>query len=187
MSAVEKTDDHRTTWHGVTKETAGGFTKAAYLTEEEIEGILERVTEGCPMTLACREFGTSTTQFHRRCRREPELEQRRLQALAEGREQYQELLRNEAFHQAFVEKNYKALRDQMLMHLPEAQTLGIAKHLHAKLDPEELRAMAARQLGELNDEELAQVIALMERGKTGEKDGKKKAALELVEGDVLEA
>lgn len=167
MSATDEVQA-RSTWRQVTKTTSQGFTKAKHLTGEEIEGILDLVAEGCPMELACREYHTSTTQFTRRCRRDPELEKRRLDAITSGREPYQELVRSEVFHQAFVLKNYKALRDLMLMHLPEAQTLGISKHLHANLDPEEFRAMAARQLGELSDADLAAFIEILERSKTGE-------------------
>lgn len=163
VSATES----RPLWAGTIQETRAGFTRANHLSSEQLESILEHVREGMPMTFACREVGTSSTQFLRRCRREPELEARRMKAIEEGREPYQELIRSTAFDEAFVQRNYKAIRDQMLMHLPEASILGMQKHLISAMDPDDFRMMAARQLGDMSDEDLKTFIEIMERQKTG--------------------
>jgi hypothetical protein len=66
------------------KKTAKGFTKAKYISDEELESIFSTVAEGKPIGVACRKAGTSTTQFLWRVRREPELTKRLDEAKKQG-------------------------------------------------------------------------------------------------------
>jgi hypothetical protein len=66
--------------------TRQGFTKGQYLTDANIDGILERLAAGDSPGRACRTQGTSFTQFIRRTQKDPELEARYRKAEAEGRQ-----------------------------------------------------------------------------------------------------
>lgn len=56
--------------------TSNGFTRAAYLTDETLQAIIDLIAEGTVEGQACREHGTSYTQFLSRVRKEPEWHKR---------------------------------------------------------------------------------------------------------------
>jgi hypothetical protein len=66
--------------------TRQGFTKGQFLTDANLDGILERLAAGDTPGRACRTQGTSFTQFIRRVQKDPDLESRYRKAEAEGRQ-----------------------------------------------------------------------------------------------------
>lgn len=66
--------------------TRQGFVKANHLTPEAIDGVLADLAKGLSPGRACRNHGTSFTQFLRRVHRDEELEKRYRRAEAEGRQ-----------------------------------------------------------------------------------------------------
>ncbi len=107
--------------------TLRGFTKARYLTAEHLDEFLERVAAGEPRDLAARAIGTSVIQIRHREHSDPDFAQRLAEAYEQGYPHYQDWLRGKVVD--FIEDgNYNALRDQMLIHLPEADKLRTSKH-----------------------------------------------------------
>lgn len=51
--------------------TPQGFVRANFLTLDQLDGIIEMIRDGVRESVACRAFGTSHTQFIRRCKKEP--------------------------------------------------------------------------------------------------------------------
>lgn len=65
--------------------TRQGFTKAAFLTDDQIETVLTELAGGASPGKACRAAGTSFTQFLRRVKRDEALYKRYREAEDEGR------------------------------------------------------------------------------------------------------
>lgn len=158
------TEEWRTEWRAASMVTASGFTKQKYLTEEQIEEICNLISEGIPQVEAAKRCGTSSLQFTRRARKDPEVKKKLEAAKDEGRPEYENALRAEAYFQAFVEKNYKALRDQLLIHLPEYAPLTTHRIEVGNIDGESFKLAAMKALGpDISTEELDLVIKIFER------------------------
>lgn len=67
--------------------TRQGFIKAQFLTDEQLDGVLERLAAGDSPGRACRSQGTSFTQFIRRVQKDEALTKRYRDAETEGRQQ----------------------------------------------------------------------------------------------------
>ena len=67
--------------------TRQGFTKTKYLTDQQIDGVLDRLAAGDTPGVACRAHGTSYTQFIRRVQKDEVLTKRYRDAEAEGKRQ----------------------------------------------------------------------------------------------------
>lgn len=52
--------------------TSHGFTRAAHLTDETLQAIIDTISQGVVEGQACRQHGTSYTQFLARVRKSPE-------------------------------------------------------------------------------------------------------------------
>ncbi len=87
------------------------------------------VRDGIPASTAAKEIEppTSITQIHRRAARDPDFAEELKAALEEGARSYKDDLRAEARRQAFA-GDYRALKDQMMIHLPEARELMTSRH-----------------------------------------------------------
>jgi hypothetical protein len=146
---------------------SNGFIKAAHLTDGELEEFLEMVRDGKRAALAAKEIGTSITQINRRSNRDAGFGQAFRDAQEEGLEAYRENLRAEATRQAFA-GDYRALRDQMIMHLEEAGAITTSKHEVGGFDGASIRILAERHFGDLPPELLDQMIAHLEKRELGE-------------------
>ena len=137
-----------------------GFTKANHLTDEQLTEFFDLVSSGVQAAEAARRLTppTSITQIHRRAERDAEFAEAFRQAKDEGYPAYKEELRAEATRQAFA-GDYRALRDQMLMHLDEARVLSTQRHEVGAID---IRLLVERHLPYLSAEMLDRVIAEVE-------------------------
>lgn len=142
---------------------ANGFTKANHLTDEQLGDFCERVAAGEQAAYAARQLDppTSITQIHRRAERDPEFAAAFQHAKEEGLPAYREELRAEAVRQAFA-GDYRALRDQMLMHLPEAKPLSTSRH-EVGLDEATMRQLVERNFGDLPAEMIDELIESVKR------------------------
>ena len=103
------------------------FTKAKYLTGEQIDMIIDGIEEGLPIDIACHQAGTSGTQFKRRRHNDPDLTARFDAAVEIGHPAQQEQLRAEWWRQIFVEHNWKALHAAIITRLPEGANLRTSR------------------------------------------------------------
>lgn len=142
--------------------TRAGFTKSTHLTHEQLEHFLELVRDGTPAAAATRKLDppTSMSQINRRTSKDPEFARLFREALEEGFPAYQDELRAEAHRQAFA-GDYRALKDQMLMHLPEARALMTNRH-EVGLDANAMRLLVERNFSELPPEMLDELIRTLE-------------------------
>jgi hypothetical protein len=143
---------------------SNGLTKAMHLTEQQLGEFLEMVSAGTQAAEAARLLSppTSITQIHRRANKDPEFAQAFEEARQEGYPAYQELLRAEAVRQAFA-GDYRALRDQMLMHLQEAKVLTTSRHEIGGIDGGAIRILAERHFHELPPQMLDALIEMVEK------------------------
>lgn len=144
------------------KETAQGFTKAAYITQEQFDAICEDIEEGVPETDACRNHGTSHTQMRRRCKRDSEWEKRRIDAMAEGRPAYIAGLFAHATGLALGQRsdgNAKLLEKLLIVYHPDFDKLRSSKYEVSSGGPFQIEAI--RELG-LPDEQLYMLIQWLE-------------------------
>lgn len=143
--------------------TTSGFTKANYLTNDQLEQFLDLVRDGVQAATAAKQIDpqTSITQIHRRVNRDSDFADAFREAKEEGYSTYKEDLRAEATRQAFA-GDYRALKDQMLMHLDEARALMTSKHEVSGLDGGAIRMLAERHFADLPTEMLDEMIRTLE-------------------------
>jgi hypothetical protein len=148
--------------------TASGFTRWQALTEEQVEKFLEFVQEGVPAAAAARRIDppSSITQFHRLQENDAGFAQRFRGAKSDGYQAFKDDLRAEAYRQAFA-GDYRALRDQMMMHLEEAKKLLTSRHEIGGLDGQAIRVLAEQEFSDLPKELLDQVIRELEAKELG--------------------
>lgn len=146
-----------------------GFTKANHLTDEQLEAFLDLVSKGTQAAQAARmiEPPTSITQIHRRVERDPNFAEQFHQAKEEGYPAYKEELRAEAARQAFA-GDYRALKDQMMIHLEEARVLFTSRHEIGGLDGGAIRLLAEKHFHELPADMLDQLIKMIEERERGQ-------------------
>jgi hypothetical protein len=138
--------------------TPQGFTKAKYLTDQQIDTYIEALREGKSLAEAADLGGSSQSQFRTRCTREPELKQRVEQAMEEGLPAYRDRLRSVRDWHIFEDKNYKAWRDTAMVVLPEYEVLRTTRFEHSHSGTIELEA----KLAQYSTEELRAILALEE-------------------------
>lgn len=140
-----------------------GFTKALFLSDDQLEQFLERVRDGQQAAGAARDIDppTSITQINRRASKDRDFSEAYRIAKEEGYVAFKENLRDEAVRQAFA-GDYRALRDQMLMHLDEAKALMTSRHEVGGLDGNAIRVLAERHFHELPRDMLDQLIRVLE-------------------------
>ena len=142
-----------------------GHVKAEYITDEEKERFLELVAGGEKRFHAARAIGTSNHQIERLVRRDHDFAQKLSEATATGYPQYQEWLR--AMPVDFIRNgNYTALRDQILIHLPEASALRTSRHEIGGLDGGALKLFVERVVPELPPQLVEQMIQHLEQQRT---------------------
>jgi len=148
--------------------TLGGFTKALHLSHDQLEHFLELVRDGVQAASAAKQIEppTSITQINRRAQKDPDFATAFREAKEEGFSAYKDELRAEATRQAFA-GDYRALKDQMLMHLEEAVALMTNKHEVTGLDGGAIRMLAERHFGDLPPAVLDEVIAVLEEKELG--------------------
>jgi hypothetical protein len=149
--------------------TLGGFTKALHLTHDQLENFLELVRNGTQAATAAKsiEPPTSITQIQRRAKHDPDFADAFREAQEEGHAAYKQELRGEAARQAFA-GDYRALKDQMLMHLEEAAALMTSKHEVTGLDGGAIRMLAERHFADLPTEMLDEMIRTLEEKEQGQ-------------------
>lgn len=148
-----------------TPTTPMGFTRAGHLTEEQLEDFLDRVRNGTQAATAAREIDppTSITQINRHAKRDPDFADDYRTAKEEGHDSYKENLRAEAARQAFA-GDYRALRDQMLIHLEDARrALTTNRHEVGGFDGDAIRILAERHFADLPRELLDDLIKELEQ------------------------
>jgi hypothetical protein len=145
-------------------ETLQGFTKAAALTDEQIDLIVSQIAEGHDPVQACLEAGTSHGQFRKRCERDDEVGQRANEARLNGNPELLAKARSMFHWHVFEKKNYKALRDFLLVHDPDWEKLrtqrfevdhqvsGEIEHKLAQYTKEELETIRRLELERVQDE-----------------------------------
>lgn len=143
--------------------TSNGWTKAMHLTEDQLDEFLDEVRDGTPPHAAALDLDppTSITQIHRRAAKDAEFSREYREAREEGVIAYKDSLRAEATRQAFA-GDYRALRDQMIMHLPEASALT-TNRTEVGLDVGAIRLVAERHFADLPPELLEQMIEEVEK------------------------
>lgn len=151
-------------WEREPKTTnANGFTKAMHLTDEQLEQFVDMVSDGEQAETAARKIEppTSITQINRRADKDPAFAEAFRVAKEEGYPAFKDRLRAEAVRQAFA-GDYRALRDQMIMHLEEARPLTTSRHEIGGFDGGAIRMIAERHFHELPREMLAELIKFVE-------------------------
>ena len=148
--------------------TSNGFTKATHLTEDQLDEFLDLVRDGTQAAAAAQELETPTsiTQINRRAAKDPDFAKEYREAKEEGYGAYKDSLRAEATRQAFA-GDYRALRDQMLMHLEEASALMTNRHEIGGLDGGAIRLLAERHFSDLPPEMLEKMIETLEEKELG--------------------
>lgn len=142
--------------------TPQGYTKAVYLTDHDLNQILDGVCAGMPVEYACHTAGTSALQFHRRCKRDPLLNERYQAARAEGYPNLQAIIESEVFHQAVELKNWKALEKLAMVHLPEWAVLRTQRYEHAVEHTVQLKQQILEATEGMTLEEMKAALQLME-------------------------
>jgi hypothetical protein len=152
-----------------TSTTLKGHTKAMHLSDEQLEEFLELVRDGTQAWAAAQQLTppTSMTQINRRASKDYEFAGAFREARDEGYTAYKEKLRAEATRQAFA-GDYRALRDQMLMHLEEAKALITNRHEVGGIDGAAIRMIAERHFSDLPAEMLDEMIRTIEKRELGE-------------------
>jgi hypothetical protein len=153
----------------VPTQNLNGFTKSIYLTDDQLEQFIEKVKAGVMTAEAARQIDppTSISQINRRASHDVGFADAYRTAKEEGYTAFQENLRAEAVRQAFA-GDYRALRDQLLMHVPEAKALMTSRHEVGGVDGGAIRLLAERHFHELPSEMLEQLIAVVEQRELGE-------------------
>lgn len=149
--------------------TMGGFTKSLYLTHDQLEEFLDLVRDGMMASTAAKQITppTSITQIHRRAARDSDFAEALREAQEEGYAAYKEDLRGEAVRQAFA-GDYRALKDQMMIHLEEAKALMTSRHEVTGLDGAAIRLFAERNFAELPPEMIEEMISTLEKKELGQ-------------------
>jgi hypothetical protein len=149
-------------------QTAGGHLRWMHLGEEQLDQFIDLVLDGVQAATAAGMLDppTSITQINRRAAHDPDFAREFREAKEEGYEAYKENLRAEATRQAFA-GDYRALRDQMLMHLDEAKALTTNRHEIGGLDGGAIRLLAERHFAELPPEMLDELIRTLEQKELG--------------------
>ena len=145
--------------------TLAGHVKAAYLTSEMLDGFLEQVSMGVPLTQAVETLDpkTSLTQLQRRANRDGEFAQRYADAKEEGYPIFVQRLKDEAIRAAY-NGDYRALRDQLLIHDKEFRKVLLAqKHEISGAGGEAIRLLAERALPDLPTEMIHQLVEHIEQ------------------------
>lgn len=145
--------------------TPTGYTKAMHLTDDQLDTFLDLVREGTQAWAAAKQLDppTSMTQIHRRAAKDREFAAELREALDEGYGSYKDVLRAEATRQAMA-GDYRALRDQLVMHVPEAKALTTNRHEVGGIDGAAIRLFAEQNLADLPKELLEEVIKSLEDG-----------------------
>lgn len=147
--------------------TPQGYTKADYLTDSQIDWIVDQIASGINPVTACAEAGTSHSQFRRRCRRDPIVNQRAQQAREEGHPELIERVRHERDYHIFVRHDYKAVKDFLMIYDPDWEKLRIQRFEIGNVPGEQFVLAAKAAFGDLTLEEIEARIRLLE---TREKD-----------------
>lgn len=140
--------------------TLSGHLKAKYITEEMLEQFIDDIANGVRMKHAADrlEPKTSLSQIHKRALRDPSFADAYATAKEQGYPIFRENLRAEAVRLAFA-GDYKALRDQLLIHDPEfREVLLTSKHEIGGPGGEALRTLVQKALPDLPDEIMEQMI-----------------------------
>lgn len=147
-------------------ETIQGYTKAAALTAEQIDYIIGQIADGHDPVQACLDAGTSHGQFRKRCERDHEVGQRATNARLEGNPELLAKARSMFHWHVFEKRNYKALRDFLLVYDPEWDKLrtqrfevdhnvsGEIEHKLAQYTKEELETIRRLELEKLEEHPL---------------------------------
>jgi hypothetical protein len=149
--------------------TPSGHTKALHLTHDQLEAFLDFIRDGVPAATAARDIEppTTMTQITRRTNHDPDFAAAFREAKEEGYDAYKENLRAEASRQAFA-GDYRALKDQMMMHLEEAAALMTSRHEVTGLDGGAIRMLAERHFADLPPEMLDELIKTLEERELGQ-------------------
>lgn len=152
-----------------TSMTLGGYTKASHLSTEQIEEFLDLVREGTQAYTAAHMLDppTSMGQINRRAAKDPEFAREFREAKEEGHDSFKDSLRSEAVRQAFA-GDYRALKDQMIMHLEEAKPLTTNRHEVSGFDGQAIRILAERHFSDLPPEMLDAMIQELEKRELGQ-------------------
>ena len=138
--------------------TLQGHTKAKYITDDQIEQFIEGLHEGKTPQEAALDAGSSLTQFRWRYEKEPALEERVKQAVADGRITFMERLRAMLHWHLFVDKNPKLLRDALMVYDPDFQVLRTQRFEHTHTATLEIE----QKLAQYSTEELKAILRLEE-------------------------
>jgi hypothetical protein len=165
--------DRELIWSGGRREnasqaTAGGYTKSIYLSNDQLEHFLELVRDGVQASTAAKQLDppTSITQINRRATRDTDFAEAFREAKEEGYAAYKEDLRAEATRQAFA-GDYRALKDQMMIHLEEARALMTSRHEVTGIDGGAIRMLVERHFSDLPPEMLDEMIRTLEEKELG--------------------
>ena len=166
--------DRALIWSGGRREnssptTVGGYTKSLHLSNDQLEQFLEHVRDGVQASTAAKQLEppTSITQIHRRAAKDPDFAEAFREAKEEGYSAYKEDLRAEATRQAFA-GDYRALKDQMMIHLEEAKALSTSRHEVTGLEGGAIRMLAERHFADLPAEMLEEMIRTLEEKELGQ-------------------
>lgn len=149
--------------------TSTGHTKGVYLSNDQLGHFLDLVREGTMASAAARLLDppTTITQINRRAHKDPDFADAFREAKEEGYATYKEDLRAEATRQAFA-GDYRALKDQMMIHLEEARALMTSKHEVTGLDGGAIKMLAERHFSDLPPEMLEEMIRTLEEKELGQ-------------------
>lgn len=147
--------------------TIQGYTKAAALTDDQIDYIVTQIAEGADPVQACLDAGTSHGQFRKRCERDQAVGERASEARLAGNPELLAKARSVFHWHVFEKKDYKALRDFLLVHDPDwdklrtqrfevdHQVTGEIEHKLAQYTKEELETIRRLELERAERDELS--------------------------------
>lgn len=166
MATTEFSQGHpewQSNWKEPATTTNQGYIRWMHITDEMVEQVAELIAEGVPRHQAAQQVGTSNTQLYRLEKRRPDVAERFLKAAREGEASFHDHIRSGLWYHAFVEKNYKALKDLGIMHLPEMEPFRTHRYEVTNVDGEAFKLAAIEALGAEPDKtKLEALLRLLE-------------------------
>lgn len=146
------------------------------------EHFLHLIRNGYNRHEAAVELGLTATKFRALARRSEEFNEQYEEAIWDGKSVYLERLRAEALRQA-LNGEYRALKDQLLVHDPEFAPLLTKRVEIGNIDGESLKVAAIQSVNQssLSLEEMDTLIALLEKAQAPPEPP---PPLQLVQGDT---
>jgi hypothetical protein len=148
--------------------TPSGYTKADYLTDDQLDQIIEAIANGLDPVQACLDAGTSHSQFRRRCDRDHKVGERAQNARLDGKPELIARARSEFHYHVFERRDYKAVKDFLMVYDPDWEKMRTQRFEVGNIPGQALIVAAQQAFGDLTDAQLEAKIRLLEAQKEDE-------------------